>query len=145
MSLLKNPLLRVPLSTYLCGLTATLIQLHIFPRLGFVCFSLFNFPAMILFCFVGLILLGNLPRKVIFQSAAINVGIAFAILLLEHTVGLFSFPFYAYVLYPFIYFGTSILQILIGLLPTAPILPLAIISNLVPFLFVLFGKKSADA
>lgn len=144
MLLLKNPLLRVPLCTYLCGLTATLIQIYVFPQLGFTNFSLFDFPAIILFCFVGLVFLGSLPRKIIFQSAAIHVGIAFAVLLLEQTLGIFSAPLYLYVLYPFIYFGASIMKVLVGTFPMAPTILLAIIANLASFLFILFGKKEAN-
>lgn len=144
MKLLKNPLLRVPLCTYLCGLIATLVQLHLFPQLGFTNFSLFDFPALILFCFVGLVFLGSLSRKVIFQSAAINVGIAFTVLLFEQTLGVFSTPLYLYVLYPFIYFGASIMKVFVGFFPTAPTIPLAIIANLASFLFILFGKNEAD-
>ena len=143
MDVFKKPIMRVPTWTFLCGFATTVLQMLILPQLFGRAYadhidlfaSLFNGLAVVLFFVIGFFVMHKLPYKTLFASAAIGV---------EQITGASPLLVFLFFLYPFLYFSSSLSSVVLSAVPSLPMMPVALLCTLVPFLFVLFGRPKSD-
>ena len=146
MDFFKKPIMRVPTWTFLCGFATTVLQMLILPQLFGRAYadhidlfaSLFNGLAVVLFFVIGFFVMHKLPYKTLFASAAIVV------IVLEQITGASPLLVFLFFLYPFLYFSSSLSSVVLSAVPSLPMMPVALLCTLVPFLFVLFGRSKSD-
>ena len=147
MDFFKKPIMRVPTWTFLCGFATTVLQMLILPQLFGRAYadhidlfaSLFNGLAVVLFFVIGFFVMHTL-----FASAAIGVAISLVVIVLEQITGASPLLVFLFFLYPFLYFSSSLSSVVLSAVPSLPMMPVALLCTLVPFLFVLFGRSKSD-
>ena len=152
MNFFKKPIMRVPTWTFLCGFATTVLQMLILPQLFGRTYadhidlfaSLFNGLAVVLFFVIGFFVMHKLPYKTLFASAAIGVAISLVVIVLEQITGASPLLVFLFFLYPFLYFSSSLSSVVLSAVPSLPMMPVALLCTLVPFLFVLFGRSKSD-
>ena len=152
MDFFKKPIMRVPSWTFLCGFVTTILQMLVLPQVFGRAYAdhidlfarLFNGLAVVLFFVIGFFVMHKLPRKTLFASAAVNVAISLVIILLEQITGAAPLLVFLFFLYPFLYFSSSLSSVVLSAVPSLPMMPVALLCTLVPFLFVLFGRSKSD-
>ena len=153
MNTLPRGLFRVTGWTFACGIVTTLLQMVFVPMaLGQWYIDhlaqmnmAFNALALVLFIAVGLLVMRRLTYKMIFLSAAVHVALSLIIIAVEQISGVSPVLVFVFALYPFLYFSSSLSSTILTLHPGLPSMTVALLTLLVSFLFVLFGRRAAPA